>query len=117
MKRNPLLLGLGLSLSIVITPAFAERPVVDPTRPPLGLLNAGAVVQNNLPRLRLQSIWYQEGRARAHIDGEIYRVGDSIGQWQIKNISASEVMLTHGNEKLMLTVFERKQMTISRGNE
>lgn len=117
MKCKVLLLGLGLSLSVVAAPVLAERPVVDPTRPPSRLFNTGTVVQNNLPRMRLQSIWYQEGRARAHIDGEIYRVGDSIGQWQIKNISASEVMLTHGNEKLMLTVFERKQMTISRGNE
>ncbi len=117
MKRNLLLLSLGLCLGVVATPTLAERPVVDPTRPPSRLLNDSNDTANTMPKLRLQSIWHQGNGARAHIDGNAYRIGDSIGQWKIIDITASEVFLMHGEEKLMLTVFERTQMTISRGNQ
>lgn len=117
MKRNMLLLSLGLCLGVVATPTLAERPAVDPTRPPADIHNDDTAGSSSIPKLRLQSIWYKEGFSRAHIDGQAYRVGDSIGQWRVENIRASEVELTQGSEKLVLTVFERTQMTISRGNE
>ncbi len=117
MKRNMLLLSLGLCLGVVATPALAERPTVDPTRPPADLHNSDVAGPSNMPKLRLQSIWYKEGSSRAHIDGQAYRIGDTVGQWRVEHISASEVELTQGSEKLVLTVFERTQITISRGNE
>lgn len=117
MKRNMLLLSLGLCLGVVATPTLAERPTVDPTRPPADMRTGDTAGSSNMPKLRLQSIWYKEGYARAHIDGQAYRVGDSIGQWRVESISASEVKLTQGSEKLVLTVFERTQMTIRRDIE
>ena len=117
MKRNMLLLSLGLCLGVVATPTLAERPTVDPTQPPADMRTDDSDSQNHLPKLRLDSIWFKEGASRAHIDGKAYRIGDSIGKWTVEHISASEVELAQGDEKLMLTVFERTQMTISRDHK
>lgn len=116
MKRNMLLLSLGLCLGVVATPTLAERPTVDPTRPPADMRDNDTDDQSHLPRLRLESIWHKDGVARAHIDGKAYRIGDRIGKWTVEHIRASEVELTQGDEKIMLTVFERMQMTLSRDN-
>lgn len=116
MRTLLLLVTLGLSF-VPKVDAQQDRPRVDPTRPPDQILRSGESESertSRTPRLRLDSIFYVEGRARAHIDGKFYREGEQIGQWRVKYIGPEVVELERGDERVSLTVFNFQEMTRSK---
>ena len=108
------LLTLGM---VAKAEAQQERPRLDPTRPPDSILRAGTPEgerAQRTPRLRLESIFYREGNARAYIDGAFYREGERIGEWRVRRIGAEVVELERVDERVSLRVFNFQEMTRSK---
>lgn len=102
---------------VVEVQAQQDRPRLDPTRPPDSLSRPPQTERDavdSAPRMKLSSIFYQEGNARAYIDGAFYQEGDRIGQWRVRRINPERVELVRGNERVDLRVFNFQEMTRSK---
>ncbi|RUO42821.1 hypothetical protein CWE15_05305 [Aliidiomarina taiwanensis] len=109
-------IGFGIGGLLCSMPAWAARPTVDPTRPPASI-QAPAAAQARAPQLHLQSIWFQQGRGRALIDGRNYYVGDQVGPWTVHAIHASTVLLRQNEDELVLAVFAQDAIKRGRDNK
>lgn len=109
-------MSFGLGALLCSMPVLAERPTVDPTRPPTSI-QAPNVAQASAPKLRLESIWFQHGRGRASIDGNNYYIGDQVGPWEVHAINASTVQLRQNEEELVLAVFAQDAIKRGRDNK
>lgn len=81
----------------------------DPTRPPAAYLSGaatGPVAVSVAPLSRLTSVMLPKrgGRASAVIDGQILRVGDKLGEDQLRSVTESTAILEgpQGRETLYL---------------
>lgn len=99
---------LVLMLMAVCVPARAQS-LVDPTQPPpeARLSAAGveaAAAATSGPQLQSVLIGTR-GREVAVIDGQLLRKGDKINGAQLVRISKNQVVLQHGRERRVLTLF------------
>lgn len=106
--RHAWLAGALSALMLAAPPAQAQT-LADPTQPPpeSRLLAPGAT---DAPLVgagpRLQSILIgTRGREVAVIDGQTLRKGDKINGAVLVKISKNQVVLQHGREKQVLTLF------------
>ena len=106
--RHAWLAGALSALMLAALPAQAQT-LADPTQPPpesrlLAPGAADAAVVGAGPRL--QSILIgTRGREVAVIDGQTLRKGDKINGAVLVKISKNQVVLQHGREKQVLTLF------------
>ncbi len=106
--RHAWLAGALSALMLAALPAQAQT-LADPTQPPpesrlLAPGSADAPVAGAGPRL--QSILIgTRGREVAVIDGQTLRKGDKINGAVLVKIGKNQVVLQHGREKQVLTLF------------
>ena len=108
MNRAPFRsLALAMSLALALSLPAGAQPLADPTRPPpqarlTGAEDAPAATQGP----QLQSILIgTRGREVAVIDGQTLRRGDKIHGATLVAISKNQVVLQHGRERQVLTLF------------
>ena len=99
---------LMLMLTAACLPARSQN-LVDPTQPPpeARLSASGveaAVAATSGPQLQSVLIGTR-GREVAVIDGQLLRKGDKINGAQLVRISKNQVVLQHGRERRVLTLF------------
>ena len=111
MQRPPsavLMLTLALALTAACLPARAQN-LVDPTQPPPEARLSAPGAEATAPvhsGPQLQSVLIgTRGREVAVIDGQLLRKGDKIDGAQLVRISKNQVVLQHGRERRVLTLF------------
>jgi MSHA biogenesis protein MshK len=96
----------AITVAALAAPAHAQT-LPDPTRPPPTLYNApgsaGAAASAAQPQL--QSVLVAQGRKVAVIDGETYRVGDSVKGRRVAAISDTQVVLVQGKQRQVLKLY------------
>jgi len=109
MKRSVL---LAVMLAGWMVPAAGQSGTglaQDPTKPPAAYLagaTLGAVAVASAPLSRLTSVMLPKhgGRASAVIDGQVLRIGDKLGESQLRSVTESTAILEgpQGRETLYL---------------
>lgn len=81
--------------------------MADPTRPEVQfeLPTAGGTEQAAAALPKLSMIRSQGTRHQALIDGQWRKAGDPVGAYQIRSISASQVILIRDDHRLVLNLF------------
>lgn len=96
--------GFSLTVALLFLAASVQA---DPTQPEADL-TAVAVVQSGetkpLPKLSL--IRSSGSQFQALIDGVLVKQGDKVGDYQVQQISAGQVMLRQGDKRLLLNLFK-----------
>ena len=83
--------------------------VLDPMAPPAAFMQQKQKAVADMASLRLQQV--VRGKApRAAINGRWLKIGDQLGQWQLRQVDARSVLLDDGSSTLRLTLFERGQL-------
>ena len=102
-------IAVAMSLALLAWPAARAQALLDPTRPPPEarlaapgadagpVASAGPQLQSILIGLR--------GREVAVIDGQTLRRGDKLNGAVLVHIGRNQVVLQHGREKRVLTLF------------
>lgn len=103
MRILPIALLLFLPLA-----ADVQGEVRDPTRPPTqaeiaAWFGAGAQTRERAP-FDLQSILLAPGRRIAIIDGQRLRVGESLGNAEVRTIEPGRVVLVRAGERIELHI-------------
>lgn len=97
------LIAVLLALGTAACVAFAEN-LPDPTRPS-GAAYASAAEASAPSGPVLQSVLHSSGRKFAVINGQMVKLGDMVGSARVTKIGDAEVVLTDGNERLVLKLF------------
>lgn len=113
-----IVIGLPKALASVTKGAYAVANVAtnripnrverDPTRPPVSAEALGPESERARARtenLKLEFIRYSTRGSSAVINGDTYFIGDRISGWDVQQIEADRVVLTRGNEEIVLSVF------------
>lgn len=86
----------------------------DPTQPEVQLQpsTAAGTTQTAAPALpKLSMIRTQGSRHQALIDGQWLKTGEKVGAYQVRSISASQVILVQGDRSLLLNLFQTTTTT------
>lgn len=86
----------------------------DPTKPDtqLQLTTAAGLAPAVAPAMpKLSMIRTQGSRQQALIDGQWLKSGDKIGAYQVRSISASQVILVRDDRSLVLNLFQTTTTT------
>lgn len=100
-------IALFLILALTAT-ALAQGEPPDPTRPPTpaevaAWFGSGAEQQQQAP-FRLQSILLAPKRRIAIIDGQRLRVGERLGNAEVRTIEPGRVVLERAGERIELNI-------------
>jgi hypothetical protein len=96
----------GFSLAVVLL-LCATTAKADPTRPEADLTAVVAVpVGETKPLPKLSLIRSQGRQFQALIDGVLVKNGDKVGAYQVQQISAGQVILRQGDQRLLLNLFK-----------
>lgn len=94
----------SLMFILLLSPVVQAEVLRDPTQPLEAPAGQGEASQaRGLPRL--QSIMLGNGPARAVLDGQSYRIGDSVNGYRLVGIDADAVLLDKGGKRLRLALF------------
>jgi MSHA biogenesis protein MshK len=96
---------LALIAAVLLFPlaVSAQKLVIDPTRPPVGL-GAGAADTESDPAggIRLQSVMISPTQSAAIINGVMVRLGEKYGDAVLVRVTESEVVLRSGGAQQVL---------------
>jgi len=104
----------GLLSAVLLLPGLQSAELkADPTRPEalfeLPVAGSPAQAAEALPKLSM--IRSQGTRHQALIDGQWRKAGDPLGAYQIRSISASQVILVREDRRLTLNLFQTTTTT------
>jgi hypothetical protein len=106
--KLPQLVAMTATLLLSLTLA------ADPTRPDtqLQLTTTAGIMPAATPAApKLSMIRSQGPRHQALIDGQWLKSGEKIGAYQVRSISASQVILVQGDRSLVLNLFQTTTTT------
>ena len=105
MVNRLLLCSLIVSL---LLPLKAVEQLQDPTRPLVSSDGKNVVTeQENIQLPTLQSVIMGDGSARAVINGEIYRAGQSVADFKVVGIDTDSVVLERAGKRHRMTIFAK----------
>ena len=96
---------LALALNAITMSAYGQVPLADPTRPPVGVI-ATEPADGNVSSFVLQSVKIpKKGKPVALIGGQQVKLGESIGELRLIQLTEREAVLQgpDGVERLQLT--------------
>lgn len=96
----------GFSLTVALL-CYAATANADPTRPEADLTPVAAVQSDQASPLPKLSLIRSSGRQfQALINGVLVKNGDKVGDYQVQQISAGQVILRQGDKRLQLNLFQ-----------
>jgi MSHA biogenesis protein MshK len=109
------ILVLGLAAALPWAPLRAQS-LNDPTRPPgaEALGASGAQDADQAGRLQLQSVLLSPHRKLAVINGQTFKLGESVGEAKLIAISETGVVLRQGEESKALALVPGIQKSFSK---
>ena len=100
---------MGLLLWEVSFAASAQEVLPDPTRQPLEVgaiaVSASAVPDNATREIHLQSIIISHEQRAAIIDGQLFKLGDSIGEAKLLQINEGSIVLSGTQGRKTVNLF------------
>jgi len=100
--RRLALFAAMLFLPIVVS---AQKLVIDPTRPPVGLGAGAADAESDTAGgIMLQSVMISPTRSAAIINGVMVRLGEKYGDAVLVKVAESEVVLRSGGAQQVLKI-------------
>jgi MSHA biogenesis protein MshK len=108
-KLSALILALGTVLiaAMLLLPVAvsAQKLVIDPTRPPVGLGAGAADTESDTAGgIRLQSVMISPTQSAAIINGVRVRLGEKYGDAVLVRVTESEVVLRSGGAQQVLKI-------------
>ncbi|MDH5534224.1 MAG: MSHA biogenesis protein MshK [Betaproteobacteria bacterium] len=104
--RHGTRLAVWLAAAIALMPAAAgAQGLNDPTRPPAGMLGSDSAALGTSSAPVLQSVIISPAGKAAIINGEMVRLGGTIGGARLVSVLESEVVLKEGGEEQVLKLY------------